>query len=107
MMEICPAGPPKLMKPSFSQNQKATRKLIGSGLGRSFSTAVSACLGVMSDSLEKWAVATVSTQYEIGSFLSNAVKDDRSASPDSDRCSFKRCRQPHETSWRRLFLDLG
>jgi hypothetical protein len=27
MMEICPAGPPKLMKPSLSQKMKASRKL--------------------------------------------------------------------------------
>jgi len=26
MMEICPAGPPKLIKPSFSQNLKASLK---------------------------------------------------------------------------------
>src|SRR5450830_682623 len=39
MIDICPAGPPKLMKPSFSQNQNASRKLISAGLGRSSSTA--------------------------------------------------------------------
>lgn len=39
MIEICPAGPPKLMNPNFSQNQNASRKLIGSGLDRSSSTA--------------------------------------------------------------------
>jgi hypothetical protein len=39
MIEICPAGPPKLMNPSFSQNQNASRKLIGSGLDRLSSTA--------------------------------------------------------------------
>jgi hypothetical protein len=31
MIEICPAGPPKLMKPSLSQKRKASRRLIGSG----------------------------------------------------------------------------
>jgi hypothetical protein len=31
MMEICPAGPPKLMKPSLSQNMNAWRKLTGDG----------------------------------------------------------------------------
>src|SRR5215831_13028417 len=29
MMAICPAGPPKLMKPSFSQNRRASEKLTG------------------------------------------------------------------------------
>src|SRR5258705_7166146 len=28
MIAICPAGPPKLMKPSFSQKRKASAKLI-------------------------------------------------------------------------------
>ncbi len=32
MIEICPAGPPKLMKPSLSQKPNASRKLIGAGL---------------------------------------------------------------------------
>ena len=27
MIAICPAGPPKLMKPSFSQNQNASRSV--------------------------------------------------------------------------------
>jgi hypothetical protein len=27
MIAICPAGPPKLMKPSFSQNRNASAKL--------------------------------------------------------------------------------
>jgi hypothetical protein len=31
MIAICPAGPPKLMKPSFSQYQKACFKLTGGG----------------------------------------------------------------------------
>ena len=30
-MLICPAGPPKLMKPSFSQYSKASRKETGPG----------------------------------------------------------------------------
>src|SRR3990167_11147350 len=30
MMEICPAGPPKLISPSLSQNQKACSRLTGS-----------------------------------------------------------------------------
>ena len=29
MMAIWPAGPPKLMKPSFTQNQKASQKPTG------------------------------------------------------------------------------
>jgi hypothetical protein len=33
MIEICPAGPPKLMKPSLSQNRKASRRLIVRGGG--------------------------------------------------------------------------
>src|SRR5450759_5378491 len=32
MMAICPAGPPKLMKPSFSQYQKACASVTGSGV---------------------------------------------------------------------------
>jgi len=28
MIAICPAGPPKLMKPSFSQKRSASAKLI-------------------------------------------------------------------------------
>jgi hypothetical protein len=39
MIEICPAGPPKLMNPSFSQNQNASRRLIACGLDSSSSTA--------------------------------------------------------------------
>jgi hypothetical protein len=31
MIEICPAGPPKLISPSFNQNQKACSKLTGAG----------------------------------------------------------------------------
>jgi hypothetical protein len=31
MMEICPAGPPKLMNPSLSQKAKARQKLTGWG----------------------------------------------------------------------------
>jgi hypothetical protein len=27
MIAICPAGPPKLIQPSFSQNRSASRKL--------------------------------------------------------------------------------
>jgi hypothetical protein len=27
MIAICPAGPPKLMKPSFNQNQNASRSV--------------------------------------------------------------------------------
>src|SRR3990167_10193970 len=38
MIEICPAGPPKLMKPSLSQNRKAWSKLTDSARGRSCST---------------------------------------------------------------------
>jgi hypothetical protein len=30
-MAICPAGPPKLMKPSFNQNLKACQKLTVAG----------------------------------------------------------------------------
>jgi hypothetical protein len=32
MMAICPAGPPKLMKPSLSQNENACQKLTGAGV---------------------------------------------------------------------------
>jgi hypothetical protein len=31
MIEICPAGPPKLMKPSLSQKAKACQKLTAWG----------------------------------------------------------------------------
>lgn len=31
MMAICPAGPPKLIKPSFSQKRKASQKVTGAG----------------------------------------------------------------------------
>ena len=31
MIAICPAGPPKLMKPNFSQKRKASRKETGAG----------------------------------------------------------------------------
>jgi hypothetical protein len=31
MIAICPAGPPKLMKPSRSQKRKASAKLTGPG----------------------------------------------------------------------------
>jgi len=31
MIAICPAGPPKLMKPSLSQKRKASAKLTGPG----------------------------------------------------------------------------
>ena len=45
-MAICPAGPPKLMKPSFSQNrsavEKGTDKLVPGGeSGESFATRAS------------------------------------------------------------------
>ena len=33
MIAIWPAGPPKLMKPSFNQNRAASRKLAGCGSG--------------------------------------------------------------------------
>jgi hypothetical protein len=33
MIEIWPAGPPKLMKPSLSQNRKASRKVTLAGRG--------------------------------------------------------------------------
>jgi hypothetical protein len=36
MIEICPAGPPKLMKPSFSQKTKASQKLTGAGRPQPF-----------------------------------------------------------------------
>jgi hypothetical protein len=31
MIAICPAGPPKLMKPNFNQKRKASAKLTGEG----------------------------------------------------------------------------
>ena len=37
-MAICPAGPPKLMNPSFNQNQNACRKLTGWGRSSTLST---------------------------------------------------------------------
>jgi len=42
-MLICPAGPPKLIKPSFSQYQNASRK----GIGLGFSVAVFGPFGLL------------------------------------------------------------
>jgi hypothetical protein len=41
MIAICPAGPPKLIKPSFNQNQKACSRLtLGAGKGLGGSTGM-------------------------------------------------------------------
>src|SRR3989338_5956095 len=49
MIEIWPAGPPKLMKPSFNQNQNASRRLICSGLNGFASTsgAITLLIGLL------------------------------------------------------------
>jgi hypothetical protein len=38
MIAICPAGPPKLIKPSLNQNLKASQKLGTDSVGMSLST---------------------------------------------------------------------
>ncbi|MNF97498.1 hypothetical protein D3C84_803290 [compost metagenome] len=44
MIEICPAGPPKLMKPSFSQNQNACSRLTGAVLDSACSCGMAVSL---------------------------------------------------------------
>src|SRR5215216_3949842 len=66
MMAICPAGPPKLIKPNFTQNQKASQKPTGLVCACSrCEVSVSISPSSLCDSTTRGSVTTVTLKRQV------------------------------------------